>query len=390
MSYSSRGRKVRRRRKNLNIRNLIILVAGFVVTILLLVLLVHGAVRLVSKGIGALTGDGEGTSGQSSTVSGEDNSSEPASEPAVSWTSVEMTEADEREGNLILVNGSHEYTAEPEDMTVLYGNKSNSYGLKVAEMYLKTPALTALNNMMDGFQEATGIGSTLAVSTYRTVEEQQTLYDEDIANTAGSTSDSVAQPGHSEHHTGYAVDMSYSAPTGYTYLDGTGDYAWLTENCYKYGYIVRYTADKSSITGYIAEPWHFRYVGTVHAEAITKGGYCLEEYIDMIKLHDYQNPYSFVSENGSSYLIYYVAGEGATTEVPVQAGRDYEISGTNEGGYIVTITTSSATSVSTPSTSSTDGTSSTESSDLTGGSSTVSEDSGSSSSDSGSSASSSN
>ena len=165
MSYSSRGRKVRRRRKNLNIRNLIILVAGFVVTILLLVLLVHGAVRLVSKGIGALTGDGEGTSGQSSTVSGEDNSSEPASEPAVSWTSVEMTEADEREGNLILVNGSHEYTAEPEDMTVLYGNKSNSYGLKVAEMYLKTPALTALNNMMDGFQEATGIGSTRSAPT---------------------------------------------------------------------------------------------------------------------------------------------------------------------------------------------------------------------------------
>lgn len=356
MSYPSRGRKVRRRRKNLNIRNLVILIAGFVVTILLLVLLIHGAVRLVSKGIGAITGNGESTSGQSSTVSGESGGeSEPVSEPPVTWTTVEMTEADEREGDLILVNAAHEYTAEPDDMIIMYGNKPSSYGLSLAEMYMKTDALTALNSMMDAFQAATGIGNTLVTSTYRTVEYQQELYDEDIAATGGSTSDSVQQPGHSEHHTGYAADLMYSSTSGWAYLDGTGDYAWFNENCYKYGYIVRYTADKQSITGIISEPWHLRYVGTVHAEAITKGGYCLEEYIDMVKLHDYENPYSFVSENGETYLIYYVEGQGATTEIPVQVGRSYEISGTNEGGFIVTIPTSSTGSTSTSTSTETSG-----------------------------------
>ena len=342
MSYSSRGRKVRRRRKTLNIRNLIILIAGCVVTILLFVLLVHGAVRLISRGIGALSELGGDDSSISAGVSeGASGESSEVSEPPVSWTTVEMTEADERSGDLILVNAAHEYTAEPEDMTILWGNKPNSYGLRVAEMYLKTPALNALNEMMDAFQSASGISSTLVTSTYRTVEEQQGLYEDDIAATGGSGSGEVAQAGHSEHHTGYAVDLMYSSPTGYAYLDGTGSYAWFNENCYQYGYIVRYTADKQAITGIVSEPWHLRYVGPVHAEAIQRGDYCLEEYIDMIKLHDSTNPYSFVSGSGETYLIYYVPGEGATTQVPVQVGRSYEVSGTNEGGFIVTIPASS-------------------------------------------------
>ena len=381
MSYPSRGRKVRRRRKNLNIRNLIILIAGCVVTILLLVLLIHGAVRLVSRGIDAITGSGESSSGQSSTVSGESSGeSETSSETPVTWTTVEMTEADEREGSLILVNAAHEYTSEPQGMTIMYGNKSSSYGLSLAEMYMKDEALTAMNSMMDAFQEASGISNTLVTSTYRTVEYQQELYDADIAETGGSTSDSVQQPGHSEHHTGYAADLMYSGTSGWTYLDGTGQYAWFNENCYRYGYIVRYTAEKQAITGIISEPWHLRYVGPVHSEAITKGGYCLEEYIDMVKLHDYENPYSFASEDGETYLIYYVEGQGATTEVPVQAGRSYEISGTNEGGFIVTIPVSSTGST----TSSSSGTGVAGES----GSSGTSSDSGSSASTDGSSSSS--
>lgn len=357
------------------------MIAGCVVTILLLVLLIHGAVRLVSRGIDAITGSGESSSGQSSTVSGESSGeSETSSETPVTWTTVEMTEADEREGSLILVNAAHEYTSEPQGMTIMYGNKSSSYGLSLAEMYMKDEALTAMNSMMDAFQEASGISNTLVTSTYRTVEYQQELYDADIAETGGSTSDSVQQPGHSEHHTGYAADLMYSGTSGWTYLDGTGQYAWFNENCYRYGYIVRYTAEKQAITGIISEPWHLRYVGPVHAEAITKGGYCLEEYIDMVKLHDYENPYSFASEDGETYLIYYVEGQGATTEVPVQAGRSYEISGTNEGGFIVTVPVSSTGST----TSSSSGTGVASES----GSSDTSSDSGSSASTDGSSSSS--
>lgn len=291
MSYSSKGRKVRRRRKSVNVRNLVILIGGAVIAIVLLVLLISGAVRLISKGLGALSGLGDGSSGESSSVSSDVTSSDENVEPEYNWTTVQMTEADERQGELILVNSSHEYRSEPEDLLIFYGNKTSSYGLKEAEMYAKSPVVTAMNNMMDAFKEATGNTSVLLTSAYRDVEYQQELYDADLAASGLSTSDSVSKPGYSEHHTGYALDLSYQSSSGNNYLDGTGDYAWLVENCYKYGFIVRYTEEKSSITGIISEPWHFRYVGTVHAEAITKGGYCLEEYIEMLKLHDSTNPY---------------------------------------------------------------------------------------------------
>ena len=353
VSYSSKGRKVRRRRKSVNVRNLIILIGGAVITIVLFVLLVSGAVRLISKGLGAITGQGSSDTSGSSVTSSDEPSSEENQETAYTWTTVQMAEADERQGDLILVNSTHEYRSEPEDLLIFYGNKTNSYGLKEAEMYAKSSVVTAMNNMMDAFKEATGNTSGLLTSAYRDVDYQQQLYDADLAASGLSTSDSVSKPGYSEHHTGYALDLSYQSSAGNNYLDGTGDYAWLVENCYKYGFIVRYTEDKSSITGIISEPWHYRYVGTVHAEAITKGGYCLEEYIEMIKLHDSTNPYEFTSESGSKYLIYYTAGAGATTDVPVISGKSYSISGTNEGGFVtvVSLDTQSSTTSSTSDTS---------------------------------------
>ena len=353
VSYSSKGRKVRRRRKSVNVRNLIILIGGAVITIVLFVLLVSGAVRLISKGLGAITGLGGSDTSDSSVTSSDETSSEESQETAYTWTTVQMAEADERQGDLILVNSTHEYRSEPEDLLIFYGNKTNSYGLKEAEMYAKSSVVTAMNNMMDAFKEATGNTSVLLTSAYRDVDYQQQLYDADLAASGLSTSDSVSKPGYSEHHTGYALDFSYQSSAGNNYLDGTGDYAWLVENCYKYGFIVRYTEEKSSITGIISEPWHYRYVGTVHAEAITKGGYCLEEYIEMIKLHDSTNPYEFTSESGSKYLIYYTAGAGATTDVPVISGKSYSISGTNEGGVVtvVSLDTQSSTTSSTSDTS---------------------------------------
>ena len=73
----------------------------------------------------------------------------------------------------------------------------------------------------------------------------------------------------------------------------------------------------------------------------------------MIKLHDSTNPYEFTSESGSKYLIYYTAGAGATTDVPVISGKSYSISGTNEGGFVtvVSLDTQSSTTSSTSDTS---------------------------------------
>ena len=56
-------------------------------------------------------------------------------------------------------------------------------------------------------------------------------------------------------------------------------YKWLEKNCYKYGFILRYPADKVAITGINYEPWHFRYVGVALATEMMEQGLCLEEYV---------------------------------------------------------------------------------------------------------------
>lgn len=94
---------------------------------------------------------------------------------------------------------------------------------------------------------------------------------------------SVAEPGTSEHQLGLAVDIcSFS----YTELDegqeDTFTQQWLMENSWRYGFILRYPNGTSDITGIIYEPWHYRYVGSIAAEAIHELGITLEEYIELL------------------------------------------------------------------------------------------------------------
>ena len=95
------------------------------------------------------------------------------------------------------------------------------------------------------------------------------------------TAEVVAIPGTSEHQLGLAVDildMRYPKE----YIGDDNCLIWLQENCWKYGFIVRYPNEKKEITGIIFEPWHYRYVGVELAMELKELGLCLEEYIDML------------------------------------------------------------------------------------------------------------
>ena len=67
---------------------------------------------------------------------------------------------------------------------------------------------------------------------------------------------------------GLAVDISGEAAN-----------IWLAEHCWEYGFILRYTEEKASITGITNEPWHFRYVGREISMDMKDSGLCLEEYL---------------------------------------------------------------------------------------------------------------
>lgn len=244
-------------------------------------------------------------------------------------------------GELILVNADYPFkNSKDADIVTLYNEKTESYSVSGMEIGLQEDAVEPLNDLLDAFCEETGHSDILIVAGFRTLEQQQALYDEDLERTGLDTSTLVALPGHSEHESGYAMDFSlfYDDGTSGDY-DGTGDYEWIDEHCADYGYILRYPADKTEITGIQHESWHYRYVGRPHAYYIMQSGICFEEYIEELKEHDVDDPLEIVDSDGKAYQVYYVPAEmdKSMTYVPLVSDKPYTISGNNADGFIITI-----------------------------------------------------
>ena len=114
------------------------------------------------------------------------------------------------------------------------------------------------------------------ISGFRSYETQTGLYNNYVATYGQAEADTFsARPGTSEHQTGLAMDVGWIDDS---YGD-TPSGIWLANNCYKYGFIIRYPKGKESITGYKYEPWHIRYLGVDIAKEVYESGLCLEEYL---------------------------------------------------------------------------------------------------------------
>ena len=117
-----------------------------------------------------------------------------------------------------------------------------------------------------------------AVSTYRSYSYQNNLYTNYAKQDGKEKADTYsARPGYSEHQTGLAVDVD-NKKISYTKFGNTKEFIWMKENCYKYGFILRYTKENEFITGYMNEPWHYRYVGKEIAKYIYENPMTYEEY----------------------------------------------------------------------------------------------------------------
>ena len=89
-----------------------------------------------------------------------------------------------------------------------------------------------------------------------------------------------AEAGYSEHQTGLCVDFITSTMSALDCSFEESDaYAWLSENAYRFGFILRYPETKEEVTGYSYEPWHYRFVGREAATAIYFRGMTLEEFL---------------------------------------------------------------------------------------------------------------
>lgn len=190
---------------------------------------------------------------------------------------------------LLLVNKTH--MLQMDDAPTDLKNIPSKYTHK--NIQLRSLALEKLRNMMDAMYAA-GHSSTFVTSAYRDYQYQNSLFNTyvqqemaaglTLAEAQKKVATYSALPGTSEHQSGLCVDLMVS---GMAELDESFEdyevFQWLSENAYKYGFVLRFPEGKTDITGYTYEPWHYRYVGEYHAAVMHALDLTLEEYVDYIK-----------------------------------------------------------------------------------------------------------
>ena len=239
----------------------------------------------------------------SDTDSAEPPTSEAVTEPveqAPSFTAdlsayEEYMNPTDRDAYLTLVNATHPLASDfiPADLTDLVNTRGDGRATQKMSLYA-AKALEALFIEAKAENQLTvnpKSGYPLSVmSAYRSYAYQSSLFshytDNEMARNPALTREQAEaitvtysnRPGTSEHQLGLCVDMHDLSGADVSFKNSTS-YPWLSENAWKFGFILRYPEDKVSETAVSFEPWHYRYVGRYHAKKIHDAGLCLEEYI---------------------------------------------------------------------------------------------------------------
>lgn len=173
---------------------------------------------------------------------------------------------------LIIVNKYYYLDKEYTPENIIKTSTSYSY----ANHSLNETAFEAFKTLSD---DAKKEGFTIVInSSYRDYEYQEELWETRKSLYGTKRADEfAARAGHSEHQTGYAIDVSDYYDENDTFGE-TESFNWMKDNCYKYGFILRYPKDKEDITGFNYEPWHYRYVGNEIAEYIYNNEITFDEY----------------------------------------------------------------------------------------------------------------
>lgn len=247
------------------------------------------------------------------------------------YQTVTLSASDVTKGDLILVNASHVYTFPTTEghLVNIYHSQiqaktKDEYFLVAREnIMIDLDAYGAMTKMLTAFSEQSGLSCVQVYDAYRSYEQQAAL---------GSST----KPGYSDHHTGLCMALNVRTG-GKTYdLSTDAAYNWIYDNCYKYGFVVRYPTDKEAQTGVGGYTECFRFVGAMHAYVMMMNNWCLEEYVANVRAYTQDAP-MVVAMDDASYDIFYVAASGAQTSITLPDGANYTVSGDNAGGFIVTV-----------------------------------------------------
>lgn len=255
---------------------------------------------------------------------------------------------DTHKGPLILVNRTHRYElfdytngnvllTDAVKLVNIYNNRAEYEGaspyqvLNRNELMEKT-ACEAFNRMMVAYFKSSG-KQDIAIALNAAYRDYDAQAHKNFPQ------------GYSDHHTGYCVALT--AP-----LSGDGikksDHTALYNDAPKYGFVVRYPNNKFDETKVSDYEYCFRYVGVAHATYMTQKGYCMEEYLELLRTkHTVANALKITGADGNHYEVYYIPAvspnadnENPLTQFLVPSNYSYTVSGDNCGGFIVTVNVS--------------------------------------------------
>lgn len=236
-------------------------------------------------------------------------------------------------GNLVEVSTNRIYHFPEDDtniVTLFDHIKTEYYGVSDFEVKLDEVVIEHLNELMQDFAETQNNTDIFIIGGYRSAEDQNERYNNGISG---------VMSGFSDYHTGRSFDMGVFPQDGSSsgYYSPTGIYSWIDEHAADYGFVVRFPEGKEVFTNERARTQTYRYVGVPHSTYMKQNNLCLEEYIDKIKSYTINKPLE-ISSGKNIYKVYYVAADsGDTTDVGLPLGADYEISGNNDDGFIVSV-----------------------------------------------------
>lgn len=169
-----------------------------------------------------------------------------------------------------LVNQYHalpaDYVPELVQLAPAYTNQRDSLRPEAAQAFAAMADAAALEGLR-----------IYNASAYRSYSTQNWVYQRYVSQSGTQAADTYsARPGCSEHQTGLALDINTASLSAR--FEETAEYAWLLENSWRFGFILRFPEGKEELTGYQFEPWHYRYVGKAAARVCFEQGWTLEEY----------------------------------------------------------------------------------------------------------------
>lgn len=169
----------------------------------------------------------------------------------------------------------------PSDLVV--PNVALRTGSASQEMHVRQVTAAAMQEMFAA-AKAQGVNLMLA-SGYRSQAYQESLHASYVAQKGADAADlDSARAGYSEHQTGLAFDVEPANRSCEVEecFGSTAEGKWVAAHAYEYGFVMRYLQGKQPITGYVYEPWHFRYVGKDLALQIhNSNGQTLEEFFGL-------------------------------------------------------------------------------------------------------------